>query len=80
MECKVCHSIPVCLVVCFAYIVYVHSTHVGMTRAWIHLGLHKHDVSNGKCSDTLDIVYRYVVSEVVKTPTAKELRYFDGSK
>ena len=42
-----------------------------MSRACIHLGNHKHLVSNGTCRESLDMAYQCVATEVMKTPTAK---------
>ena len=50
-------------------IIYVHSTSLGMSRACIHLGIHDHPVSNGICHESLDIAYKCVVQEVMKSPT-----------
>ena len=69
-ECKVCRSPPVCIVLCHARILYVHSTSTEMSRACIHLGMHDHPVSNGICRESLDMTYQCVANEVLKTPTA----------
>ena len=56
-ECKVCRSLPVCITLYHARILYVHSTSIEMSRACIHLGMHDHLVSNGICRELLDIAY-----------------------
>jgi hypothetical protein len=61
----------VCIVLCNAQIIYIHSTSVGMSRACIHLGVHDHPVANGTCRESLDMTYQYVANKVLKTPTAK---------
>ena len=71
LECKVCHSTPVCIVVYHAHIIYVHSTSSEMSRTCIYLGVHKHSVSNGTCRESPDMAYQCVASEVMKTSTAK---------
>jgi hypothetical protein len=57
VECKVCRSTPVCIVLCDVRIIYIHSTSVGMSRACIHLGVHDHVVTNGTCRESLDMAY-----------------------
>ena len=71
IECKVCRFTPVCIALCHARILYIHSTSVGMSRACIHLGVHDHLVANGTCRESLDIAYQCVANKVLKTPTAK---------
>jgi hypothetical protein len=70
VECKVCRSTHVCIGLCHARIIYIHSTSVGMSRACIHLGVHDHHVANGTCRESLDMAYQSVANEVLKTPTA----------
>ena len=71
LECKVCRSTPMCIAFCHACILYFHSTSPKMSRACIHLGVHKYPISNGTCRESLDITYQCVASDVMKTPTAK---------
>jgi hypothetical protein len=71
VECKVCRFTPVCIALCHARIIYIHSTSVGMSRACTHLGVHDHPVANGTCRESLDMVYQCVANEVLKTPTTK---------
>jgi hypothetical protein len=71
LECKVYRSTPVCLALCHARILYVHSTSSKMSRACIHLGVHEHPVSNGTRRESLDMAYQCVANEVIKTSTAK---------
>jgi hypothetical protein len=71
VECKVCRSMPVCIALCHARILYIHSTSVRMSRACIHIGVHDHPVANGTCRESLDMAYQCVANEVLKTPTAK---------
>lgn len=52
VECKVCHYTPICVVVCNACILCIHSTTLGMYRAYIHLGVHDHLVSNSTCHES----------------------------
>ena len=42
IECKVCRSTLVCITLCHARIIYIHSTSVGMSRAYIYLGVYDH--------------------------------------
>src|ERR1700737_852172 len=64
-------STHVCIALCNARIIYIHSTSVGMSRACIQLGVHDHLVANGTCRESLDMAYQCVANEVLKTPTAK---------
>ena len=68
---KVCRSTPVCIALCHARIIYVHSTSSEMSRDCIHLGVHEHLISNGTCRESLDMTYQCVAIEIVKTSTAK---------
>jgi hypothetical protein len=58
-------SLPICIALCHARIIYVHSTSSEMARACIHLGVHDHPVSNGTCHESLDIAYQCVANEVI---------------
>ena len=71
VQCKVCHAAPICLDVCYAKIIYVHSQSSSMSHVCIHLGVHNHPVSTGVCCESLDMAYQCVADEVAKTPTAK---------
>ena len=71
LKCKVCCSTLVSIVLCHTRIIYVHFTSPGMSKACIHLGVHKYHVSNDTCCESLDIAYQCVANEVMKTPTAK---------
>ena len=71
IECKVCRSTLVCIALCNARIIYIHSTSIGMSRACIHLGVHNHLVANDTCYESMDMAYQCVANEVLKTPTAK---------
>jgi hypothetical protein len=73
VECKVCRSTPVCIVLYHARIIYIHSTSVGMSKACIHLGVHDYLVANGTCRESLDLAYQCVTNEILKTPTTKNL-------
>ena len=62
-----------CIALCHACIIYVHSTSPGMSRACIHLGVYKHHVSNTTCHESLEMTYLCVANEVMKTSTAKKI-------
>ena len=70
VQCKVCHTAPICLDVCYAKIIYVHSQSSNMSRVCIHLGVHNHPVSSEVCRESLHMAYQCVANEVAKTPTA----------
>jgi hypothetical protein len=44
---KICKVPPICITICGALIYYVFGS-ANMTRACVHLGLHKHPVKVGK--------------------------------
>ena len=69
-ECKVCQSPPMCIILCHARILYVHSTSTKMSRACIHLGMHDHHVFNDICHESLDMTYQCVANKVLKTSIA----------
>ena len=69
IKCKICRSTPVCIVLCRAHIIYIHSASVGMSKVYIHLGVHDHHVSNGTCRESLDMTYQYFANEVLQTST-----------
>lgn len=80
LECKVCHSTHVCLAICFAHILYVHSSRVEMAKICIHLDVCNHHVSHVSCHETLDIVYQFIANKVMKTPKPKKLYNCDGNR
>ena len=62
--------VHVCIVLCHARILYIHSTSIEMLRACFHLGTHDHPISNGICRESLDMAYQCLANNVLKTPTA----------
>lgn len=54
LQCKVCYTIPICIDVCGATIIYVHSTTPGMSCACINLRVHKHLVPRGICCEPIN--------------------------
>ena len=72
LESKVCRLTHVCLALCHACIIYVHSTSIGMFKACIHMSVHDHPMFNGACQESLDIAYECVTNGVLKTPTSKK--------
>ena len=68
---KICHSIPVCITLYHALIIYVHSIYLETSRVCIHFSVHEHLVLNGICRESLDVTYQCVVNEVIKTSTTK---------
>ena len=71
LECKVCRSTLVSFALCRARIIYVYFTSTEMSKAYRHLGVHEHYISNGTCRESLDMTYQCVVNEVMKTSTAE---------
>ena len=51
--------------------IYIHSTSPGMSRVYIHLGVHEHPMSNNTCRASLDIAYQCIANELMKTSTVK---------
>ena len=72
LKCKVYHSTSLCIALCYACIIYVHSTFFGMSRVCIHLDVYEQLVSNGTCCESLDMAYQCVAKKVIKTPTTKK--------
>jgi hypothetical protein len=70
LVCKVCKVAPICVNFYPGRIYYVLGKG-DMSRACIHLGMHKHPVSYGICRETLDTISTLIAQEVSKTPTAK---------
>ena len=59
------------IALCYARIIYIHFTSIGMSRAYIHHGIHDYPIANDICGESLDMVYMCVANDVVKTPTTK---------
>ena len=64
-------STHVCITLCRAQIIYIHSTFVGMSMTCSHLGIDDRPLANDTCRETLDMAYECVANEVLKTPTSK---------
>ena len=71
LVCKVCHTPPVCVELCSAKIFHVTSRNPDVICAAIHLGSHRHPVSDGTCQETLDRMYKCIGEQVLRTPNAK---------
>ena len=52
---KVFHLVHVCIALCHAHIIYIHSTFPWMSRVCIYLKVHDHHLSNGTCREILDV-------------------------
>ena len=72
LACKVCQTPPICLALCDARIYHMLSSDSDVIRAAIHLGRHRHHVSQAKCQDSMDIMFDCVAKEVQKTPYVKK--------
>lgn len=55
----------------YCALAHIHSTSFGMLRAYLHIGVHEHLVSNGTCGMLLDITYQCVAKVVMNTLVAK---------
>ena len=71
LECKIGRSIPACIALYHAHLLYVHSTSPEISRVCIHLGVYEHHVSHGTCRELRDMAYQCDVPEVMKTPTVR---------
>ena len=65
LEGKVCCSTLICIALCHAHIIYVHSIFPRMSKACIYLGVHYHPVSSGTCRESLDMDYQCIANKVV---------------
>ena len=61
----------VCITLCHARIIYIHSTSVVMSRSCTHLGIYDHPLANDTYCEALDMTYQCVENEVLKTLTSK---------
>ena len=64
LACKVCQTPPICLALSDARIYHVSSSDSDITHAAIHLGCHRHIVSQGRCQNSMDITFDCVAKEV----------------
>ena len=71
LECKIWHSTLVCILLYHERIIYIHFTSPKISKVCIHLGIHKHLMSNGTCSESLDKFYQCAAYEVIKPSTTK---------
>ena len=72
LECKVCRSTPVCMTLCHARIIYLHSTSSWMSRVCKNLSVHEYLISNGTCRESHNMAYQCLANEVMKISTAKK--------
>ena len=68
---EICHTVPPCIDVCGARVIYVHSITFGMSHTCIHLRVHKHPISQRICHESIDMAYQFVTKEASKTPNTK---------
>ena len=59
IECKICRSTLMCIALCHARIIYIHSTSIGMCKACIDLSVHDNHVANDTCCELLDMTYQW---------------------
>ena len=71
VQCKVCHSPPICFNICHAKTIYVHSTSFYMFHAYIYIHVHDYHESIEVCRESLDMISQCVANEVFKNPTIK---------
>ncbi len=71
LGCKVFHSPPFCVANCGGQIYYVVHRLQSMSRMVIHLGVHNHPVTNGKCWEVVKEIRRLIIEKVDRMPNAK---------
>ena len=69
LVCKICKEPPTCIATCSAVIYYVHGD-ATMTRAYVHLGEHRHPVKTGDCRSSRQRIDALIQDHVEKAPQA----------
>ncbi len=69
LVCKICKDPPLCISMCSARVYYVLGA-PGMTRTYVHLGIHAHPVKDGELRDMQDRTRVLIGEQMEKTPTA----------
>jgi hypothetical protein len=69
LVCKICKHPPVCIANCVARIYYVLGP-ANMTRACLHLGVHKHPVKVGEDQEIKERTRKLIEEQVHRTPKA----------
>jgi hypothetical protein len=75
LGCKFCHSPPFFVVDCGERIYYVVHKLQSMSRVMIHLGVHNHLVTNGKCRELVKETRRLIAKEVDQGLMQRSLRF-----
>ena len=70
LVCKHCRIIPSCIVLCSYRMYYIVFKDPKMTKACVHIGMHKHLVAKGHCRDAIVQICEKVKHQVAKTPNA----------
>ncbi len=68
---KFCHAPPFCVANCNGQIYYVVHRFQSMSRIVIHLGVHNHPITNGKCQESIEETRRLIIGEVDPTLDVK---------
>jgi hypothetical protein len=66
---KICKVPPLCVATCSARIYYVSGA-ANMTRACLHLGIHKHPVKVGEDQEIKERTHKLIQDQVERTPKA----------
>lgn len=66
--CTVCGFSPMCVQTCICHMYYVVHSWSDLSRATIHLGMHVHPISKGKCKKSFEEVKSMVAKEVLHMP------------
>ncbi len=69
--CKFCHFPLLCVVNCHGQIYYIVHRLPSISKAAIHLEVHKHLVADGKCRKFVDETRRLIIEEVDCMPNVK---------
>lgn len=57
IQCRVCRPTHLCIILCHAPIICIHSTSIMTSRACIPFGVHDHHVANGKYHESSNMTY-----------------------
>ena len=69
LVCKFCKEPPSCIARCNVRVYYVHGNST-LTRAFIHLGIHKHPMKDGELRDMQERTRDLVGEQMERTPSA----------
>jgi hypothetical protein len=71
IHCFYCKGIPSCFATCVARIYYILPKNVLMFHAYIHFGLHNHPIAKGDYRESMEVVKKLIIDEVMWMPNTK---------